>query len=165
MIRHIVLPAYFGLMHTAILNLRVNFVTGKSKRSKVKKFKNECGQPHCNAMLKTCFFLPSVQIRLLEKITNAIISNVSGCVKSNILYTDLAITYIIERKVDYHYYHIKLWPLIVSKSKQAKPDSNIVFQMRFKFGSISRADIRYIITLLNTVIKWPDIDNVTNYSY
>ena len=36
--------------------------------------------------------LPSVQITLLEKVTNAIIYNMNGRVGSDILYTDLAIS-------------------------------------------------------------------------
>ena len=47
---------------------------------------------------KFAILLPSTKIRLLEKITNAIIIyNMSECVESDILYTDLAATH-IERK-------------------------------------------------------------------
>ena len=40
----------------------------------------------------------------------------------------------VKKKVVYLKKTPELWPLIVYKSKQAKPDTNNIFQVRFKVG-------------------------------
>ena len=58
---------------------------GQSTCSEVRKWACKCAQPICNATLKTCFFTTIWT-------TSAIIYNMSGCVESYTLYTDLAIS-------------------------------------------------------------------------
>ena len=71
---------------------------GKSTCGKMRNFKSNA---HANAhnhnatqCQKFAFTAFCTNYRLREKITNAIIYNMSGCVNSGILYTDLGITYI-----------------------------------------------------------------------
>ena len=79
----------------------------------------------------------------------------SRCVESDIRYMDLAITY-IEKQVDYLKKTTKLWPLIVYKLKQAKPDTSNIFQIRFKIGGFKVGEVyQQTCIIFKSTKLWP----------
>ena len=66
----------------------------------------------------------------------------------------------------YYVKNPKLWPLIVYKSKQGKPDKRYIPNTRQSRSVYRRERISDLsLAQLNTVIKQPNIDNATNDSY
>ena len=79
-------------------------------------------------------------------------------------YTYLATTY-LQKKVDYLLKNNKLWPLIVYKSKQAKPGKRYFSNMlQIRSVCMSRG-YQITLALSNTVIKARNIGKATNYNY